>query len=136
MNVTRAQRGDRDGPWAAPSAAGAVRAEVTVPGSKSMTNRALVLAALADATGGPGRITNPLDSRDTALMRLALTGLGASIHDSDASRWQVIPGLPSGDAQVDVGNAGTVMRFVPPVAALTAVTVSFRGDARARERPV
>ena len=133
MNVSRAGRGDPAGHWAAPAARGAVDAQVAVPGSKSMTNRALVLAALAD---GPGSIANPLDSRDTALMRRALAALGAGIDDGRASRWLVSPGRPSGDAGVDVGNAGTVMRFVPPVAALTSVRVDFRGDARARERPV
>src|SRR5262249_28807323 len=86
--------------------------------------------------GEPGSIINPLDSRDTALMRRALSALGASIDDTDASRWRVVPGQPSGDVRVDVGNAGTVMRFVPPLAALTPVTVSFHGDERARERPV
>src|SRR5438874_1475498 len=120
--------------WPAPAAAGPVRASVTLPGSKSMTNRALVLAALAD---GPGTITRPLQARDTLLMARALTALGARI-DTGATpgTWQVTPGRPAGDARVDVGNAGTVMRFVPPVAALTAATVEFHGDARASQRPV
>jgi len=120
--------------WPVPAAAGPVRASVTLPGSKSMTNRALVLAALAD---GPGAITRPLHARDTLLMARALTALGARI-DTDAApgTWRVAPGRPVGDARVDVGNAGTVMRFVPPVAALTAATVEFHGDARASQRPV
>ena len=120
--------------WPAPAAAGPVRASVTLPGSKSMTNRALVLAALAD---GPGAITRPLHARDTLLMARALTALGARI-DTDATpgTWRVTPGRPAGDTRVDVGNAGTVMRFVPPVAALTAATVEFHGDARASQRPV
>ncbi len=126
-----AGHGDQD--WAVPAAGGPVRARVTIPGSKSMTNRALVLAALAD---GPGVITGPLDSRDTVLMRRALAALGAVIQDSQASRWRVTPGRPAGDTRVDVGNAGTVMRFVPPVAALTTVRVGFHGDPRASERPV
>src|SRR6266496_3343476 len=94
----------RRGPrWRAPAADGPVRASVALPGSKSMTNRALVLAALAD---GPGAITRPL------------TALGAGIDTGAAQgTWQVTPGRPAGDARVDVGNAGTVMRFVPPVAA-------------------
>jgi 3-phosphoshikimate 1-carboxyvinyltransferase len=130
------------GPWAAPAAAGPVRARVTVPGSKSMTNRALVLAALAD---GPGTIAGPLHARDTLLMRAALTALGATIteplkYDADpagrASSWQVIPGQPAADARVDVGNAGTVLRFTPAVAALTGVRTTFHGDARAAQRPV
>jgi len=120
--------------WPAPAAAGPVRASVTLPGSKSMTNRALVLAALAD---GPGAIARPLQARDTLLMARALTALGASI-DTEATpgTWRVTPGRPAGDARVDVGNAGTVMRFVPPVAALTAATAEFHGDARASQRPV
>jgi 3-phosphoshikimate 1-carboxyvinyltransferase len=120
--------------WLAPAAAGPVRASVTLPGSKSMTNRALILAALAD---GPGAITRPLHARDTLLMARALAALGARI-DTDAApgTWRVTPGRPAGDTRVDVGNAGTVMRFVPPVAALTAATVEFHGDARAAQRPV
>jgi len=120
--------------WPAPAAAGPVRASVTLPGSKSMTNRALVLAALAD---GPGAITRPLHARDTLLMARALTALGARIDTGDTpGTWRVTPGRPAGTARVDVGNAGTVMRFVPPVAALTAATVEFHGDALASQRPV
>jgi 3-phosphoshikimate 1-carboxyvinyltransferase len=119
--------------WRAPAAGGPVHARVTVPGSKSMTNRALVLAALAD---GPGTLGDPLHARDTLLMRRALSALGAGVDDSDPACWRVTPGAPAGDARVDVGNAGTVMRFVPPVAALTGVAVEFHGDARASERPV
>jgi 3-phosphoshikimate 1-carboxyvinyltransferase len=120
--------------WLVPSADGPVRAGVTLPGSKSMTNRALVLAALAD---GPGAVGNPLRARDTLLMAGALTALGAAVGTAaTAGSWPVSPGQPAGDARVDVGNAGTVMRFVPPVAALTAATVEFHGDARAVQRPV
>ena len=127
-----------DGPghprWRAPAATGPVRASLTLPGSKSMTNRALVLAALAD---GPGAITCPLRARDTLLMAQALTALGAAIDTGTTpGAWRVTPGSPAGDTGVDVGNAGTVMRFVPPVAALTAATVRFHGDARASQRPV
>jgi len=130
------------GRWPAPVATGPVHARLSVPGSKSMTNRALVLAALAD---GPGTIVGPLHARDTLLMRAALTALGATItdeipNDADpagpAPSWRVTPGRPTADASVDVGNAGTVLRFAPPVAALTGVRVAFHGDARAAERPV
>jgi 3-phosphoshikimate 1-carboxyvinyltransferase len=129
-----AQETDR-GParhWRAPVAGGPVRAALRLPGSKSMTNRALVLAALAD---GPGIIANPLRARDTLLMARALTALGASVEDSPAG-WRVTPGTATGDARVDVGNAGTVMRFVPPVAALTRAAAEFHGDARAAQRPI
>src|SRR5215831_13563562 len=118
--------------WRPPAPAGPVRASLALPGSKSMTNRALVLAALAD---GPGAIAHPLRARDTLLMARALTALGAGI-DAAPGTWRVTPGRPAGDARVDVGNAGTVMRFVPPVAALAATTTEFYGDARAAERPV
>ena len=142
MEHTAQQDGPRAGRWAAPAAAGPVRARLAVPGSKSMTNRALVLAALA---GGPGTIAGPLHARDTLLMRAALTALGATITDyghhdpgaaGQAPSWHVSPGRPEAGAAVDVGNAGTVLRFVPPVAALTGVRVAFHGDARAAQRPV
>jgi 3-phosphoshikimate 1-carboxyvinyltransferase len=133
--------GQQAGRWAAPAAAGPVRARLAIPGSKSMTNRALVLAALAD---GPGTIAGPLHARDTLLMRAALTALGATITDNGqydrgaagpAPSWHVSPGRPEAGASVDVGNAGTVLRFAPPVAALTSVRVEFHGDARAAQRP-
>jgi 3-phosphoshikimate 1-carboxyvinyltransferase len=102
-----------------------------------------VLAALAD---GPGSLTGPLRARDTSLMAAALTALGAVIEgpaprpaDGAAAGpavWRVSPGLPATGTSVDVGNAGTVMRFVPPVAALTGVAVRFHGDPRASQRPV
>jgi 3-phosphoshikimate 1-carboxyvinyltransferase len=142
MEHVAQQSGPPDGRWAAPAAAGPVRARLAVPGSKSMTNRALVLAALAD---GPGTVAGPLQARDTLLMRAALTALGATITDSPlydpdpagpAPSWHVVPGQPGADAVVDVGNAGTVLRFAPAVAALTSVSAAFHGDARAAERPV
>jgi 3-phosphoshikimate 1-carboxyvinyltransferase len=108
-----------------------VHARVALPGSKSLTNRALVLAALADA---PSRITGGLWARDTELMAAALGAMGTAIaHDTDD--WTVTPGHLHG-AAVDTGLAGTVMRFVPPVAALASGAVSFDGDAYARERPM
>ncbi|MFC4560418.1 3-phosphoshikimate 1-carboxyvinyltransferase [Nocardiopsis mangrovi] len=118
--------------WPAPAAAGPVDATVSLPGSKSMTNRALIIAALS-AT--PSVVRAPLRSRDTDLMAAALRSLGIGITDSGAD-WVVTPAPPHGPAAVDVGNAGTVMRFVPPVAALADGEVRFDGDPRARERPV
>jgi 3-phosphoshikimate 1-carboxyvinyltransferase len=123
--------------WRAPAATGPVRARVRPPGSKSVTNRALVLAALAP---GPSTIENPLQARDTRLMAGALRALGAVIDEAgpggDPVTWRVTPGPAGGRAVVDVGNAGTVLRFVPPAAALAAGDVEFRGDARASQRPV
>jgi 3-phosphoshikimate 1-carboxyvinyltransferase len=125
---------NQDRTWASPAAAGPVSARVRLPASKSITNRALVLAALSD---GPAVIANPLRARDTTLAAGALRALGAEIIES-RTEWRVTPGQPApGSAvHVDVGNAGTVMRFLPPVAALTSAAVSFDGDARARQRPV
>lgn len=120
-------------PWPAPVAAGPVSARVRVPGSKSLANRSLILAALAD---GPSRVSGlPTGSRDLALMSAALRRLGAGIEEL-TDECQVTPGTVTGSASVDCGLAGTVMRFVPPVAALTTAEVRFDGDPRARERPM
>ncbi|MFJ9806735.1 3-phosphoshikimate 1-carboxyvinyltransferase [Streptomyces sp. NPDC101158] len=126
------------GLWPAPYAGGAVDATVTVPGSKSVTNRALVLAALA---AEPGWVRRPLRSRDTLLMAEALRTLGVKIEegvgpDGSGEAWRVIPAGLRGPATVDVGNAGTVMRFLPPVAALADGPVRFDGDPRSHERPL
>ena len=119
-------------PWPAPRATGPVEATVGLPGSKSLTNRALVLAALAD---GPSVVRRALRSRDSLLMAAALTGLGSHV-DTSADDWTVTPGAFAGDTDVDCGLAGTVMRFVPPVAALSHGTVSFDGDPHMRTRPI
>jgi 3-phosphoshikimate 1-carboxyvinyltransferase len=108
-----------------------VHAAVAVPGSKSLTNRLLLLAGLAD---GPSRIGTPLRARDTELMAGALRALGVSVDD-DGADWVVWPGRLHGGA-IDTGLAGTVMRFVPPVAALADGPVTFDGDVYARERPM
>lgn len=97
-----------------------------------MTNRALILASLAD---GPSRLRAPLRSRDTDLMAAALRTLGVSIVE-EGDDWRVTPGALGGPASVDVGNAGTVMRFVPALAGLADGPVRFDGDPRARERPI
>ncbi|MEU7293809.1 3-phosphoshikimate 1-carboxyvinyltransferase [Streptomyces exfoliatus] len=124
--------------WPAPYARGAVDATVTVPGSKSVTNRALVLAALASE---PGWLRRPLRSRDTLLMAEALRTLGVKIEegvgpDGSGEAWRIIPSPLRGGATVDVGNAGTVMRFLPPVTALADGPVRFDGDPRSHERPL
>jgi 3-phosphoshikimate 1-carboxyvinyltransferase len=113
-----------------------VHATVSLPGSKSITNRALVLAALAAGSAAPGLIRRPLRSRDTLLMAAALRALGARIEEGAGAVTVEPIGTGMADARVDVGNAGTVLRFVPPVAALVAGEVGFDGDPRARERPV
>jgi 3-phosphoshikimate 1-carboxyvinyltransferase len=148
--------------WRAPVAREPVRATVRVAGSKSVTNRALVLAALAN---GPSTLREPLRSRDTELMVMALRALGTVVTDGPtdaqlpadpaadvperpthlpetadtpkAAAWVVRPaGVLRGGVEVDCGLAGTVMRFVPPAAALAEGVVRFDGDARARERPM
>ena len=109
---------------------------VPLPGSKSVTNRALVLAALAD---GRSVVRRPLRSRDTELMAAALTGLGVDVTTTEDGDWVVegVPGpLQPRVEQVDVGNAGTVARFLPPVATLATGAVRFDGDPRVRERPL
>jgi len=108
-----------------------VHARVAIPGSKSLTNRALVLAGLAD---GPSLIQRPLRARDTELMISALRTIGVGVEDGDAA-WRVTPGTLHGGV-VDTGLAGTVMRFVPPIAALADGAVTFDGDDRARDRPM
>jgi 3-phosphoshikimate 1-carboxyvinyltransferase len=110
----------------------AISAQVSIPGSKSLTNRELVLSALAS---GPSEILNPLASRDSSLMIEALRQLGSEI-ESTPNSLRITPKPISGPAQIDCGLAGTVMRFVPPVAALAMGEVSFDGDLAARSRPM
>jgi len=122
-----------DAHWPAPFRGGTpVRAQVTIPGSKSVTNRALILASLATT---PSTIRKPLISRDSELMSAGLRSLGISITGSDDA-WQITPAPLRGPARVDVGNAGTVMRFLPPLAALAQGDISFDGDPRSYERPL
>ncbi|MEP6817493.1 MAG: 3-phosphoshikimate 1-carboxyvinyltransferase, partial [Marmoricola sp.] len=118
--------------WAAPRAHEPVRAVLSLPGSKSLTNRALVIAAVAD---GPSVVRRALRSRDTELMAAALSALG-SVVDTATDDWTVTPGAFDRSARVDCGLAGTVMRFVPPVAALSSATILFDGDPHARTRPM
>ena len=127
--------------WPAPFAARPVDATVTVPGSKSLTNRYLVLAALAD---GPSRLRAPLHSRDSALMIEALRQLGTTVTEvpGDGAFGPDLEILPismdaaAADTAIDCGLAGTVMRFVPPVAALVRGASRFDGDPHARKRPM
>jgi 3-phosphoshikimate 1-carboxyvinyltransferase len=119
--------------WPAPfRGAKAVDATVTIPGSKSVTNRALILAAQAKT---PSHLRKPLISRDSELMSAGLQSLGIAITGSDES-WVITPTSLKGPAKIDVGNAGTVMRFLPPLAALATGEISFDGDPRSYERPI
>ena len=131
------------GDWTAPATDTPVDAVVELPGSKSLTNRYLVLAALANATS---RLRAPLRSRDTLLMAQALRSLGAGVDDGTGTPdgtggratpdWIVTPASLRGGGSVECGLAGTVMRFLPPVAALCTGPVAFDGDAQARARPM
>ena len=119
--------------WAAPEAPAPIIATVVLPGSKSETNRALVLAALS---GGGSVITGGLEARDTQLMREALRTLGVDIVEG-VGEWQVTPPKAfAAGGTIDCGLAGTVMRFVPPIAALADGTVRFDGDKQAYARPM
>ena len=138
---TRHEAGDTPGgsgggagtPWTAPTATGPVHATVAVPGSKSLTNRALILAAQAT---GPSTIARPLHSRDTALMAAALGALGTDVDPSRSGDWSVTPAPLRGPARIDCGLAGTVMRFLPPLASTATGTISMDGDEAARRRPM
>ena len=122
-------------PWAAPTVSAPIAASIKLPGSKSLTNRELVLAALANSTT---ELIEPLISRDSELMIAALTSLGAQFERLTDS--MVVSPIESSRAAeavaIDCGLAGTVMRFVPPLAGLHAGSVEFDGDAAAKRRPM
>ena len=119
--------------WPAPFAAGPVRGVVRVPGSKSMTNRALVLSALAE---GPSELRGALIARDTLLMMAGLRAMGCELQVSGDVVAVTPPVKFQGNTEIDCGLAGTVMRFLPPVATLADGPVAFDGDERARQRPL
>ena len=128
--------------WSAPFRGGLtsvgepVNAKITIPGSKSATNRALILAAIAKTRS---RLRKPLSSRDADLMVKGLQSLGCKIDEIKTEQgfdYQITPHKLSGPTQIDVGNAGTVMRFLPPIASLATGLVHFDGDARSHERPL
>jgi 3-phosphoshikimate 1-carboxyvinyltransferase len=120
------------GPWTAPTATGPVTGTVAVPGSKSVTNRALLLAAVS---GGAATVCGAPATRDTALMVGALRALGVPVEvDGERVAFGPHDGLRGGT--VDCGLAGTVMRFVPPASALADGPVAFDGDPQARARPM
>lgn len=143
-----------DGFWAAPKLKYALDREVVIPGSKSATARALVVAALSD---GPSSITGGLDARDTLLMRNGLRALGVRIHTSfladpqrDASFgagdddppltsavWRVHPPVEfTSRGDIDCGLAGTVLRFLTPIAAMAHGSTYIHGDAAMAARPI
>jgi len=123
--------------WPAPyRGARNVNSRVVIPGSKSVTNRALILASQSKS---PSILRRPLVSRDSELMVDGLRALGISIdeiQDENEFYWKITPAPLHGNVAVDVGNAGTVMRFLPPFAALAKGDISFDGDLRSHERPL
>ncbi len=122
-----------DETWPAPVAEQALDAVVDVPGSKSLMNRYLVLAALAE---GRGVLRGALDSRDTGHMAAGLSALGARVA-RDRTTWTIDPFRSAdGPVEIDCGLAGTVMRFLPAVAALTGRRTRFDGEEPARRRPM
>lgn len=118
--------------WPAPRARAPLAATTVIPGSKSATNRALVIAALAD---GPSVLTDALEARDSTLMMNALAALGTTF-EQHGNQITITPAELIGGAHIDCGLAGTVMRFVPVVAGLAKGDVRFDGDPRARVRPM
>ena len=119
--------------WHAPTINGAINSTLEIPGSKSATNRAFVLAALGNKNSV---ITNPLFARDTNLMLEALEKLGCNVVKK-LNSVEISPMKKDhSEISIDVGLAGTVMRFVPPLAALSSGTSHFDGDERARNRPM
>ncbi len=131
--MTSANNSRAVAPWPAPVAEGPIHATVRLPGSKSLTNRELVLSALADS---PTLIRHPLDSRDSRLMIEALRALGTQIEIRTDGDILVTPAPFDRAATIDCGLAGTVMRFVPPLAALSSEVIDFDGDEAARRRPM
>ncbi|MBM7770019.1 3-phosphoshikimate 1-carboxyvinyltransferase [Actinokineospora baliensis] len=120
-------------PWSAPVAPGPISATISIPGSKSITNRALVLAALS---GRAATLTGALTGRDADMMTGALRALGVPVEVSGTTITVGAHDGFRGPAEIDCGLAGTVMRFVPPAAVLTDGAIRFDGDPRARERPM
>jgi 3-phosphoshikimate 1-carboxyvinyltransferase len=130
---------ESDDGWRAPVASAPLAATMSLPGSKSLTNRELVLAALAD---GPSTLRAPLWSRDSELMVEGLRQLGVGFERMPGGGGfgddlRVTPAEELvGSTTIDCGLAGTVMRFLPPVAALALGPTTFDGDEGARRRPM
>jgi 3-phosphoshikimate 1-carboxyvinyltransferase len=118
--------------WRAPAARQPIHAAIDLPASKSLSNRALLLASIAD---GPSTLRGLLEARDTALMTDALRALGTTIHTGQGVM-RIEPAPLRGPAEIECGLAGNVMRFVPAIAGLAVGHIGFDGDARARRRPL
>ncbi len=127
------------GPWHATTRDTPLAHQLSLPGSKSLTNRELVLAALALA---PSTLRSPLHARDTRLMVEALQALGAQVEEVGSGVFgpdflvTPIPVQHRVQGRIDCGLAGTVMRFVPPLMAILEGSVLFDGDEAAKARPM
>lgn len=138
MSANRYSPSPVQGVYVAPSTAESIHATVTVPGSKSLTNRELIIAAIAD---GPGRLIAPLHSDDSRRMIEALRALGVGIEEVEASGefgpdLVITPGKLTGGTTVDCGQAGTVMRFIAPLAGLAQHDVHLTAHETALHRPM
>ncbi|MDR6866377.1 3-phosphoshikimate 1-carboxyvinyltransferase [Microbacterium resistens] len=138
MNDDRYSPPPARGRWRAPVADGALASTLSVPGSKSLTNRELVLAAIAD---GPGRVMSPLHSEDSAHMVTALRTLGIGVDEvAGAGAFGpdllVTPGPIRAGTTVDCGQAGTVMRFIAPLAGLASGEIRLTAHETALHRPM
>lgn len=138
MSANRYSPSPVQGVYVAPTTAESVHATVTVPGSKSLTNRELIIAAIAD---GPGRLISPLHSDDSRRMVDALRALGVGIEEVDGAGefgpdLVITPAKLVGGATVDCGQAGTVMRFIAPLAGLAQHDVHVTAHETALHRPM
>lgn len=126
------------GVYRAPTAAGPVNITLSIPGSKSLTNRELVLSAIAD---GPSTLVGPLHSDDSRYMIAGLRALGIEITELESSRGfgpdlRVVPRRLQGDVEIDCGQAGTVMRFLTPLAGRADGSVHITAAENALHRPM
>lgn len=138
MTDTRYSPSPARGAYTAPDTSGAVNSTLTIPGSKSLTNRELIIAAIAD---GPGRLIGPLHSDDSRRMVEALRALGVGIEEVEGARefgpdLVVTPAPLVGGTEIDCGQAGTVMRFIAPLAGLATHDVHLTADENALHRPM
>jgi 3-phosphoshikimate 1-carboxyvinyltransferase len=118
--------------FSAPRAKATISGNIDIPGSKSLTNREILLSSIAD---GKSVLKKPLVSRDSRLMLNAVKALGSEVIELDDTI-EISPATLDGEAVIDCGLAGTVMRFVPLLATLNQGDVTFEADKEANSRPL
>lgn len=138
MSTERYSPAPARGAYTAPDVDHAVHASITIPGSKSLTNRELMIAAVAD---GPGRLIRPLHSDDSRRMIEALQQLGVGIEEVESDGefgpdLLITPAPLRGGITVNCGQAGTVMRFIAPLAGLADDDVEITADENSLHRPM